>query len=381
MSDTSSRAPRQQVVVDLVFGGFCALMLVLMFAEPGQETIPYHLLFFALAVVYGFRVWGPDKTIWLIVVISAVSGVVMVLHWRQDSIEAAELIEILLMPAIVGAMVFHAHRHAVASRRMHDQARERTEALVRQRELLRDACHAMRTPVTIARGHIELLQLELPQEKSNKDLQVVRSQIDRMARMMSRLIALTELDRGDALLRQPTDVAGFVAEIGLNWTPAASRRWQVIAPHPIAALIDREYFEIVVDSLIENALNYTTPDDAIRIECDQQGTECVIEVADSGPGIPVEVRDQVFERYWHNEAPNGSSGSGLGLAVVRSIVLAHGGAVEATASPEGGALIRLRIPVTALDPMDDVTIDVRSGASPPMDTGTDAWSSVRHLQQ
>ncbi len=380
MSDTSSRAPSRQVVLDSAFGAFCVLMLLLMFARPGQETIPYHLLFFGLAVVYGFRVWAPTKTIWLLAVISAVAGVAMVLHWQQDSIEAAELIEVILMPALVGAMIFHAHRHAVASRTMHAQARERAEALVHQRELLRDACHAMRTPVTIARGHIELLELELPHDRASKDLHVVRSQIDRMARMMSRLIALTELDRGDALLRRPADVAGLVAEIGLNWTPAASRQWEVVAPYPISALIDQEYFEIVVDSLIENALNYTTTGDAIRVECRQEATSCVIEVADSGPGIPTEDRDQVFDRYWHREAPNGSSGSGLGLAVARSIVMAHGGTVEAASAPEGGAMIRVQIPVATPDPRRDVTIDVRSGASAPMDTGTDAWSSVRHLQ-
>ncbi|MEO8108123.1 MAG: HAMP domain-containing sensor histidine kinase [Actinomycetes bacterium] len=380
MSDISFKALRQSTLLDWLFGAFCVLMLLAMFARPGQETVPYHLLFFALAVVYGFRVWPPGKTIWLIVVISVVSGVAMVLHWQQESIEAAELIEVLLMPALIGAMVWHAHRHAVANRLLQSQARERMEALVRQRELLRDACHAMRTPVTIARGHIDLLEMETADATTNRDLEIVRTQIDRMGRMTSRLIALTELDRGDALLRQPTDVAGFVSEIGFNWTATAPRQWQIEEAHPVLALVDREYLEIAVDALVENALNYTSDDDAIRVECRQEAADCVIEVGDAGPGIEPDDRRRVFDRYWHRPPPDGAPGSGLGLAAVRSIVLAHGGDVEATSAREGGALIRFRIPVATADELRHTSVDLREQQSLTVDRGPDTWSSVRHLQ-
>lgn len=380
MSGTSFKVRRQGAFLDWFFGIFCILMLLTMFARPGQETIPYHLLFFGLAVVYGFRVWSPGKTIWLIVVISVVSGVAMVLHWQQESIEAAELIEVLLMPALIGAMVWHAHRHAVANRQLQSQARERMEALVRQRELLRDACHAMRTPVTIARGHIDLLEMEAVDATTGRDLEIVRTQIDRMGRMTSRLIALTELDRGDALLRQPTDVAGFISEIGFNWTATAPRQWSIVAPHPIRVFVDREYLEILVDALIENALNYTSDNDTIRVECRQEVADCVIEVADSGPGIAPDDRQRVFDRYWHRPPPDGAPGSGLGLAAVSSIVVAHGGVVEATTAPEGGALIRLRIPVATADDLRHATIDLREQDALTGHRGPDTWSSVRHLQ-
>ncbi len=378
MSDTSFKAPSRHVTIDVLFGAFCTAMLAWMAVSPGQETIPFHLLFFSVALVYGFRIWSLHKTTVLIVLISVVSGAAMVTHWQSDDIEAAELIEVPLMPALVAAMIWHAHRHSVANRKLQDQASERAAALVRQRELLRDACHAMRTPVTIARGHLELMQYELTDATTKGDLEVVQAQIDRMARMSARLIALTGLDRGDALLRQETDIAGFVTEIGFNWTPAAIRNWHIVAPTPVRGRVDREYCEIVLDALIENALNFTATDDTIRVECRQEGSVGIVEVADSGPGIADEDRDKIFERYWHRQAPNGSSGSGLGLAAVRSIVEAHGGTIDVGIAAEGGAQLTIQLPLARSTGDADISIDLRDAVSE--DLSTDTWGSVRHLQ-
>lgn len=349
MLDTSSRARKGPVAIDWILLVFCLLMLFLMFALPGQETIPFHLLFLALALVYGLRVWPLGVTTVIIAVTTIATGTAMVLHYRQDYLEAPELNEVPLMPALLAAMVWHARRRASAQRQVEEMAEERAASLVRQQEFLRDACHAIRTPVTIARGYVELVEGSTTETLQLSDLNVVKMQLDRMTRMSSRLMAIAELDRGDSLLLRPLDLSSFVGEIGQHWSASANRRWRVVTNAAAWARVDREHFETVVDALVENAINYTTTADTIRIECRPAGEECVVEVADSGPGIAESDRLQVFDRYWHLPSPDGSSGSGLGLAAVHAIILAHGGRVEALHAPEGGALIRIALPTMSTE--------------------------------
>ncbi|MEO8328555.1 MAG: HAMP domain-containing sensor histidine kinase [Candidatus Nanopelagicales bacterium] len=367
MSDTSFKALKHPVVIDWMLALFCVLMLCLMFAVPGQETIPFHLLFLSLALVYGLRVWRLGVTTIIICVVTISTGAAMVVHWQQGYIEAPELVEVPLMPALLAAMVWHAQRRASAQRQVEAMAEERTHNLVRQREFLRDACHAIRTPVTIARGHVELIECSLQQDLQLQDIAVVKVQLDRMARMSSRLMALAELDRGDSLTLRPVDLGEFVREIAQHWSASINRRWQIEVTKTGMIAIDADYFEKALDALVENALRFTTVTDVVRIECHPNAAGCVLEVADSGPGISLEDRKHVFERFWHLPSPDGSSGSGLGLATVQSVVRAHGGSVTALPAPEGGALMRVQVPTgvpaqspAAVDDPSSTPIDVDS---------------------
>lgn len=110
--------------------------------------------------------------------------------------------------------------------------------------------------------------------------------------------------------------------------------------------VDPSWLELALDAMVENALKFTVSGDTIRLSCLATYQGVRFEVADSGPGIPEAVGDAVFERFWHRPPPDGSSGTGLGLALVRATAEAHEGTVAVSRAPEGGALFRLTLPST-----------------------------------
>jgi signal transduction histidine kinase len=344
MSAISSRQPEPAALIGWWVGVFCALMLVLMFAFPGEETIPFHLLFLALGLVYGFRMWSLWVVWSVIAVTTLASGFAMTLHWQQGHFEMAELVEVPLMPALLLAMVWHARRRAEAQRQMAAMGDERAANLLRQREFLRDACHAIRTPVTIARGHLDLAEVRVADTAAVEDLSVVRAQLDRMTRLSSRLLAMAELDQGDSLVVHPVDLAELLRSIGVQWSKSVDRNWQLDIRDTGEVRIAEDWIGQTVDALLENAVKATTVKDSIRISCWVSDGWAHVDVADSGPGIPESDRERVFDRFWHTPTADGQAGTGLGLSTVRSVVLAHGGATVVRTAPEGGALVHITLP-------------------------------------
>lgn len=344
MSGISSRQPEPGTLIGWVAGAFCLLMLALMFTFPGEETIPFHLLFLALALVYGIQMWSL-RVVWSIIAVTALaSGLAMTLHWQQGHFEAAELIEVPLMPALLLAMVWHARRRAEAQQQVASMADERAVNLERQREFLRDACHAIRTPVTIARGHLDLAESGVTDAAAVDDLTVVRAQLDRMTRLSSRLLAMAELDQGDSLVVHPVDLAELLRGIGAQWAKSVARRWQFHIRDTGEVRIAEDWIGQTVDALLENAVRATRIDDTIRISCWVADGWAHLEVADSGPGIPEADRERVFDRFWHKPTADGQAGTGLGLSTVRSVVMAHGGATSVGRAPEGGAVVHVTLP-------------------------------------
>jgi signal transduction histidine kinase len=105
----------------------------------------------------------------------------------------------------------------------------------------------------------------------------------------------------------------------------------------------------MVLNLLDNAARYTQPGSTIDLRLRADGGDAVVEVADDGPGIPVETRDEIFDRFVRGDGPADTAargGSGLGLAIVRAVATSHGGTAEVTESERGGALFRIRIPLS-----------------------------------
>ena len=322
------RAARTGAVVDLLLTVFVAGMLVAMVAMPGQETIPYHLMFLALALVYGFRVWPMLPTALVIGAITVVTGAIFLAHYLEGRIDAPELSEVPLMPMLMLAMVWHARRRAEAQRQVEEMAEERQRSLQREREFLRDTSHAIRTPVTIARGHVELIQGSLADPLAYDDSDVVLRQLDRMDALSTRLLALARLDSAGVLHRGAINLGFFVEQIGANWTGTADREWLVHRREPQQAVqvsADREWLELAVDALVENAVHFTRPGDRIELSCRRDGRVGTITVGDSGAGIAPEDLAHVFDRFWHRRPPGGMPGSGLGLAMAEAAAHAMGG--------------------------------------------------------
>ena len=338
------------VAIDLLLALFCIAMVVAMVVLPGEETIPYHLMFLAVTLVYGFRVWPMPPTAVVIGAITIITGMIFYVHFRDGRIDAPELSEVPLMPLLLLAMVWHARRRSEAQRQLEEMADELQRCLQREREFLRDTSHAIRTPVTIARGHVELIQGTLADPLAYDDSDVVLRQLDRMDALSTRLLALARLDSGGVLDRGDLDLDRFVEQIGANWTGTAEREWVVDRADPgrtgpVRVGADREWLELAVDALVENAVHFTEPGDRVELSCRRNGRVGTIIVADAGAGIAPEDLPHVFERFWHRRPPDGMPGSGLGLAMASAAAHAMGGSLVVRSILGQGARFELSLPL------------------------------------
>jgi signal transduction histidine kinase len=331
-------------LIDGLLGLYVVAMLLLMQFMVNAEVVPYHFLFLGLTLVYGFRVWSLKPTLLVTLVITVVTGWILVRHQLIDGSSRAELAEIPLMPMLFLAMVWHARRRVAALQEVEVMAEERLAVFDREREFFRDASHAMRTPVTIARGHLELLDPVVNGNQPRKDLATVLRQVDRLAALSTRLMALAKLDSGRAVRNRAIDLTDCLQEVGKNWRESADRDWviQPLSTMPVQA--DPEWLELALDALIENAVHFTQPGDRIRLSCEVSGPWYVISVADSGPGIAPQDLSHVFERFWHKRPTAMPTGSGLGLSMAQATVRALGGQITASTAPEGGALFEVTLP-------------------------------------
>jgi signal transduction histidine kinase len=341
-------------LIDALLAVFVVAMMVAMVLMIGREVVPYHLLFLGLTLVYGFRVWPLKQTLLVTFAITLVTGWILVRNQLADGSSRAEWAEIPLMPMLFLAMVWHARRRVAALQQVEVMAEERLAVFDRERQFFREASHAMRTPVTIARGHLELLEPVVVGTESREDLAIALHQVDRLAALSTRLLALAKLDSGRAVRHQEVDLREFLDQVGKNWRDSADRDWVIDRLPSMPVQADPAWLELALDALIENAVHFTRPGDRIRLSGGVSGPWYVISVADSGPGIRADDLPRVFDRFWHRRPPSAPMGSGLGLPMAQATIKAHGGQITASKAPEGGALFELTLPRQPdSDPVDD----------------------------
>ena len=250
----------------------------------------------------------------------------------------------LTLPLLLVAMVWHAQRRVAAQRQVEAMVEERERRLQREREFLRDTSHAIRTPVTIARGHVELIQAALSDPGAYEDSEVVVRQLDRMHALSSRLLALARLDSETApLATEHLELDSFVERTASNWRGSVDREWRV---DPAAGTVraDREWLELAIDALVENAVHFTHPGDRIELSCRQLNGVGTITVADTGAGIAPEDLPHVFERFWQKRPADGMPGSGLGLAMAKAAAQAMGGKLAVTSDLGSGTRFEMSLP-------------------------------------
>ncbi|HEY1285790.1 MAG TPA: HAMP domain-containing sensor histidine kinase [Solirubrobacterales bacterium] len=236
-----------------------------------------------------------------------------------------------------------------------DSARaEREAAMRRQREFVADASHELRTPLTSILANLELLQASLAEPRSEEHAMIdsaLRSS-KRMSRLVADLLLLARADAGRIGARIPCDFAQIAGEAAVEAAPTIGDRSLVVEnERPLLVVGNPDELHRMVTNLLDNAIKHTPPSATIELRLRAEGSHAVLEVSDDGPGIPPGQRDQVFERFVRGEGPadtavGGGAGSGLGLAIVKAVASSHAGEVELTESPKGGALLRVRIPLT-----------------------------------
>jgi two-component system sensor histidine kinase KdpD len=240
-------------------------------------------------------------------------------------------------------------RAALADEAQASQVRMETERL--RNSLLSSVSHDLRTPLaTITGAATTILESgsHLDQRTQHELLESIRDEADRLNRLVQNLLEMTRLESGALELHRDwhplEEVVG--AALGRVAKSLGTRRVTVNIPPdlPLVA-IDDVLIEQVLVNLLDNAIKYTPPDSAIRILVSATDQRVTVEVADHGPGLPKGQEARVFEKFYR-AASDDRRGAGLGLAICRGVVAAHGGRIWAHNLPEGGVAFLFTLPLT-----------------------------------
>ncbi|MEV6288399.1 HAMP domain-containing sensor histidine kinase [Kribbella sp. NPDC051770] len=215
-------------------------------------------------------------------------------------------------------------------------------AFVAQREFVDNAGHELRTPITVIRGHLELMSNDPRDQAATRTL--VLDELARMNRMVDDLLVLAKSGRPDFLKLEEVNLTELVVEVVAKARPLASRTWRVDETADTTVTADGQRLTQALMQLVSNAVRHTTPDDRIAVgSCvhyaDVPGAHCPptphvhLWVADTGTGVAPSDRHRIFERFARGNNQTRTEGAGLGLAIVRSIAQAHGGEAHLVDNP------------------------------------------------
>ncbi len=240
---------------------------------------------------------------------------------------------------------------------LNDMLQRLQRAMRQMEDFTSDAAHQLRTPLTRIRGEIDLL-LRSSKDDARHQLEAIQEEVGRLGGTCSRLLLLAKLDEQglqDEFSDQVVALDDLVGELVEQILPLSHDKGVELNFHSRARCRvsgSKHLISEAVLNLIHNAIQYTPAGGSIRVGLDASRGRAWVTVEDSGPGIPLEERERIFQRF-HRVLPNGESGTigagglGLGLAIVKGIVEAHGGTVDVECPDQGGSRFRLVFPSTS----------------------------------
>ena len=241
---------------------------------------------------------------------------------------------------------------------LEDSVSSRNKTLGQMRRFVADASHELRTPLVSVRGYAELYRKGALKKKSEVQEAMLRieSEAIRMSSLVESLLTLARLDENQQLdakkvnmieLIQSVIKSGSSGDKKLSFSVLTLSGAKLPKDEKVFAEINESQIRQVLVNLIENAKRFSSPKSSIEIGVGQKTEdEVVIEVIDHGEGIPKQLRDKVFERFYRadNSRNRETGGTGLGLAIVKEIVVLHKGRIEVRDTPQGGATFRVKLP-------------------------------------
>jgi signal transduction histidine kinase len=336
----SGIASHQTRGIRLVCIALVAANLVALAAHAGWETVIIHVLLAAGGVLYLVR---PPRSISSRDAIgfgTALTFATIGNELLEGYEPVNDVYEAWLVVILVGGLGWLAVRRAQTAAALEALASERERLLRRQERLMYDLSHELRTPATIARGHLEPLR-DLGDGKSPAAA-IALDELARIDRIVERLVLLARAERGRLVEIGEIETEQCLEDILLRWSGIAERSWRLGDVSDGVLRADPDAVRIAVDALLENAVKYTEPGDAIELRARAEGPVFVIEVSDSGRGVPLDAAESIFERSSH-AAEGDRPGLGIGLAIVDAIATAHGGSCTLEPS-SSGSRFALRIP-------------------------------------
>jgi two-component system OmpR family sensor kinase len=271
-----------------------------------------------------------------------------IIYLRGDLGTLAVLAGLLLSAVMSSYLLFGARTEKDCQRRV---AEIRTQAIEERWRFLRRLDHELKNPLTAVRAGLVNLA-EAPTEVMRREaLSSVETQIIRLSRLAADLRKLAELETR-RLERAPVDLAGLLQEVlalARERPEAKGRRLTLTlpqAPWPLPRVMgDWDLLFLVMHNLVDNALKFTRPGDTVEIRAFEDGATVVLEVADTGLGVPESEGPHVWEELYRGQGARGVPGSGLGLALVRAIVERHGGQAVLRSRVGQGTVVTVRLPV------------------------------------
>ena len=222
-----------------------------------------------------------------------------------------------------------------------------------RRDLVANVSHELKTPITALRAHLENL-LDGVEQPDPATLEVMLDQSDRLSRLVEQLLELSRLESGDLPLhREPMPLRPLVERVVSE--VAVARRDEGVAVHnQVPADLsdldaDRERVHQVLFNLLDNAVRFTPEGGDVTVTAARENGRCVVSVSDTGPGVDAEHLPRLFERFCRVDPARSRAGggTGIGLAIAKSVVEAHGGHIWAESSPGHGSAFRFDLPVAA----------------------------------
>jgi len=236
------------------------------------------------------------------------------------------------------------------------------QSFERQRRFMSDASHELRTPAAILRGESEvaLSRTERPAEEYRESLAVLHSEAQRLTQIVEDLFTLTRADAGQYPL-SPGDF--YLDELVADCTHAArslASAKQITltceVPEELPIRADEALLRRMILNLLDNAIKYTPAGGRVTVSCERAGSEYALNVRDSGPGIPEELQQRVFERFFRADkartrSENDGGGAGLGLSIARWIAEAHHGRLILAHSDASGSTFSALLPAQVSVPL------------------------------
>jgi signal transduction histidine kinase len=253
------------------------------------ETVPFHFVWISLTIMYGYRLWRLRSAFLAVVIVCIATGTTLGYVVVTGPQGPDELTEVPLMGLVFLATVWHVERRQAALRAVESAA-------AREREFVRAASHHLKTPIAIARALASLMREDMHTQMSQKDLDSLIEELDRLGVLADDMLLLAAAEQFDSLVCDDIDFEDLIVGAARRWSRAKQRRWTVETADGIL-FGDRQRLDVALDALLENAIRATSEGDRMSLVGRVEDDTAIIEIGDSGVGIPSEALPHVFERH------------------------------------------------------------------------------------
>jgi signal transduction histidine kinase len=218
-----------------------------------------------------------------------------------------------------------------------------SRSLDTQRAFVADAAHELRTPLTALKLQLQILRRAPDDAARQQAVDALAAGIERAARLVEQLLVLARSEAGAPALPETVDLSELVRQAAADTVPLARSRGSEIElslDAPVSVAGDRAGLTALARNLLDNAVRHAPPGARIEARVGIENGAALLQVDDSGPGIPEAERDRVFDRFYRHS--DSETGTGLGLAIVKTVADRHGAGVSLRASPLGGLRVTVR---------------------------------------